>query len=187
MPLGIDELTAAPRTIELGGRRLQLSPLTLADMGVLQAWIHAQLPDPVALARRLAEGMPVEVQTELLRDAFKHAMAARRTHLIGTDEADELLATMAGFLEILGLTLKAHHPEMTRDVLGPLVGGLTRDQINEVTAHAFGVRMAPADLPGAGTPDPKGPAVGSNGDAGAPSTSTPWSSTSPAGTTTPPT
>jgi hypothetical protein len=159
MPLSIDRLTATPTTIEMGGRTLRLAPLTLSDMGALQAWIHAQLPDPIALARRLAEGMPPEVQTELLRDAFRHALAARKTHLLGTPEADEMIATLPGFVQVLSLMCRANHPELTPDDLAPLVGGLGRDEINRITLHAFGIEPTADELAGAAAP----PAGGTNG------------------------
>lgn len=187
MPLGIDQLTATPQTIELGGRPYRLSPLTLADMGELQAWIHAQLPDPVALARRLAEGMAPEVQERILNRAFDHEMAARKTHMLGTEEADLMLATLPGFVRVLALMCRAHHPEATPDVLAPLVGGLDKDQINRIVLHAFGITPAPGDLagqgPGAG--DPKGP--GGAGAGAVPPTTRPSSSTSPADMAMPPT
>lgn len=193
MPVGIDTLTAAPRTIELGGRQLRLAPLTHGDLGVLQAWIHSQLPDPVALARRLAEGMPEAVQEKILNRAFDQVMGARKTHMLGTAEADGIIATMDGFTQILALMCRAYHPEMTADVLAPLVNGLGRDQINAITWHAFGITPSRAEVVGAdaggdgGAGDPKAPG-GPGGEAAPASSITNGSSpTSPAVMAGPPT
>lgn len=159
MPVGIDTLTATPQTIELGGRPLRLTPLTATDLGHLQAWIHAQLPDPIAVAQRLAAGMPESVQEKILNRAFDQVMSARKTHMIGTDEADEYIASVQGFTQILALMCKAYHPEMTADVLAPLVSGLGKDQINAISWHAFGITPRRSEVTGV--------APGANGDANA--------------------
>ena len=46
MPETLDAQTAsgAGAKVTLGGRELTLHPLTVGDLGELQAWVHTQLP-----------------------------------------------------------------------------------------------------------------------------------------------
>lgn len=152
MSLSVDQLTARPKTIEIGGRVLQVTPLTIDDLGSLQAWIYAQLPDPVASARRMGEGMPASAQDGLFREALKEDRSARMAYRIGTPGASELIQSLLGLVEMLYLGTRKHHPELAKDELPALIMKATSDGIDRVTSHAFGVG---ADDPG-GASDPKG-------------------------------
>jgi len=141
MPPGIDTLTAAPMTIDIGGRPLRIAPLTLADLGMLQAWVNAQLPDPVAIARRLAEGFPPEVQSEVLREAYRDARESKRSAALGTLEADAILGTTDGLAEVLALGLRKHQPEMARGDVAKLLDVLAPGDLDRIMSHAFGDEM----------------------------------------------
>lgn len=173
MPTGIDTLTAAPMTIEIGGRPLRIAPLTLADLGRLQIWIDAQLiaqmPDPIAIARRLTEGFPVQVQSELLGQALRDACDARNakpTVPIGTPEAMEIAGTIDGIKEMLMLSLKKYQPDMSRDDVAGLMDSLLPGDLDAIFAHIFGTEGPPG--PKAETPEAG--AGGENPSIGATST-----------------
>jgi hypothetical protein len=149
MSMSVDQLTAQPRTIELGGRTLKISPLTIDDFGALQAWIYSQLPDPITSARRMAEGLPPTALGELFREAAREERASRLAHRIGTAGAGEMLQGLLGVVELLYLTARRHHPDLTRDELPALILSAGADGIDRVSAHAFGVEA------GEGDADPK--------------------------------
>jgi hypothetical protein len=165
--IGLDTLTAAPLTIELGGRPLRIAPLTIADLGELQAWINAQLianaPDPIAIARRLAEGFPPEVQSELLREAYRDARDAREarpTAPIGTSEAFAVTGTAAGVKEILALALRKHQPDLTAEDLDGIVGSLLPGDLDYLFAHAFGTERPDGPKARGAGADATGPPTG---------------------------
>jgi hypothetical protein len=181
MPLGIDELTAQPRAIDLGGRSLRLSPLTLDDLGVLQAWIYSQLPDPHEAARRMGAGAPADVQSALFREAAREDRAARAEHRIGMPEATALIQGLFGVVEVLYLATRRHHPDLAKDDLPSLIMAAGAEKVDRVTAHAFGLEGDgdDGDAAVAGPGDPKGRgAAPENGR----STSSPSSSPSRAAT-----
>jgi hypothetical protein len=139
MSQSVDQWTAQPRMIELGGRSLRVSPLTVEDLGAYQAWIYSQLPDAAAVARRFAEGLPPSVQAEMGREAIREDRAARLAHRIGMPAAGEMMQGLMGVVELLYLATRRHHPDLTRDDLPALILAGGAGAIDRVSAHAFGV------------------------------------------------
>lgn len=167
-------MTGAPNEIELGGRTFKLSPLTVADLGELQAWVLAQLPDPIAVARQLAEGQPAEIAKEILLSAYEDTRNGARR--LGSAEANAALKSLAGFRELLYLHGRKHHPEMTREAWEALLTAALRDEITVLSARL-------AEENGGAIPDPKaGAGAASSAPPTGPPTGGPTSPGSPTAT-----
>lgn len=174
-------LSAQPTPLSLGGETYHLHPLTIGEMGKLQAWVDAQFPDPFDLATRAIsrgrvvvapdgtesrEPFTVEQQRHLFKVASDLAASGRR--LIGTPEGDAKLRSLPGVMEQLYLSISKGDPTFTREKAAAIVDNLTMGQIARVFSATTTDLVMGAD-------DPKGPA-------GSPSGATPTET--PGGTTT---
>ena len=112
--MSLTTLTGSARTVVLAGEPYQIHPLTLADLGELQAWLDAQLPDPLALVRRHIDSgnVPMEQAKYLYAEALKEA-SRTRVHL-SSAEAMPYLNGAAGVIELLFLSIRKGKPEWTR-------------------------------------------------------------------------
>jgi hypothetical protein len=109
----IADLAGTPMRIVAGGEAHEFHPLTVADMGDLQAWVDGQFPDPFDVARRqIARGdMPQAQQRYILELAMNAAV--RAPHLIGTPEADALISSADGLVYMLYLGVRKAEPDFT--------------------------------------------------------------------------
>jgi hypothetical protein len=121
----IDALTAAPRRITIGGESFEVHPLTLADHGKLQAWIDAQLPDPLAAVQKHIDAtkVPMEIAKYLYKSALDQV--ARTRVFIHSPEALPYLNSADGVIEILWLSISKGRPDFTRDKARDVFGKLT--------------------------------------------------------------
>lgn len=173
MPETLDAQTAsgAGAKVTLGGRELTLHPLTVGDLGDLQAWVHTQLPDPIKVAKELAEGLPAEVAKELALNAYEDVRSGARR--LGSPEAVQLLNTLQGWRELLFLHGRKGQPSMTRDDWESVV-------LRAVEADLAQLQESLGEEKGGAVPDPKAPS--SSPPTAAPSTSATSPSPSPSGT-----
>ena len=103
----------------VGGVTYKQAPLTWRQLGQLESWIKSQFPDPMATAKKMAEGLPLELASEVIHRGQEQANNPR--WCLGTPEAATLLRTPAGMIEMLGLQLKKFHPELTREQVEQIV------------------------------------------------------------------
>jgi hypothetical protein len=104
---------SAHEPIAVGGQEYRFSEVSLQDLADLEAWIATQLPDPLELARRLAEGLPVELAREILAQGYLDAKAGRGR--FGSPEASQVLRSTVGFGRLLHCSLRKQHPDITQD------------------------------------------------------------------------
>lgn len=159
-PVGFSQLGG--ETITLGGRFYRLSSLTVADLGELEDWARARLPDPIAVAREIVQGMPDAVAEKILMAAYEDVRNGARR--LGSPEVVRLLGTFEGYAEMLYLHGRRHHPAMTRDEWGRVLADAVDGDL-----EAIEERMA--ERRGGAIPDPKAPS--SAADAANSSTSSP--------------
>ena len=107
-------LTGAPAHVEAGGESHDIHPLTLDDLGQLQAWVDAQRPDPFeVVSRQLAAGKwSLEQQKHLLACAVHEASQPKPR--LGTPEAAALLNTITGRAEQLYMAIRKGEPDFSR-------------------------------------------------------------------------
>jgi hypothetical protein len=101
-----------PLTVRIRGeeRTYLVHPLMLDELGQLQGWIDAQFPDPfdqvnAAVARN---EYTVPQWQFLLECAVK--LSTQRRRLIGTPEADLLLQSLEGTIQLLLLAIRKGDP-----------------------------------------------------------------------------
>jgi hypothetical protein len=118
-------LTAAERTITLGGRPFRVSPLNFKDFGVLQGWIKDRSPHPVSAIRGHLEGLTESQQAVLLKAAA--AMALKWPPRVGSEEANALLGTPEGLTFQLWVVLNKHQAIAIEEV-EELMGSITEEE-----------------------------------------------------------
>lgn len=132
------------RTLAAGGREYRIYDLSCRDLGALQQWIDAQFPDPLAALLPHLDRMPVEVAKFAVREAQQQA--ARPRPKLGLAEADILLATVAGMLEVAYLGIRKGDPTFTRADWEALLPQLTPDLLMSAKVHdATGLFRRPGD------------------------------------------
>lgn len=145
-------LTAQPVPLTVRGRTYHVHPLTLNDLGQLQAWIDAQHPDPLAVAQANLSRFNVAQQKHLLAIALE--LAAKPKPRLGTPEADAFLLSIDGIREVLFLTIAKGDPKFTRDEAAVLLQDITEQELQRAL-EASGAVGVVGD-PKASTPTPDG-------------------------------
>lgn len=106
--------TAAPTTVELGGKNYRLTPLRDRDWGEFEKWLQDR---HYAAARRNLQGLNAEAQRDLMRHAHDRATA-----IVFTDnESAKMMGTYEGACFITYLSLRHEHPEITEDEVADLL------------------------------------------------------------------
>lgn len=102
-------------TVKVRGeaREYQVYPLTVDEFAEFQGWIDAQFPDPFAVASQaLASGnFTVPQQQHILNRAMD--LASQPKHPIGTPEADRLLLSFEGSLQMLWRSIRKGKPDFS--------------------------------------------------------------------------
>jgi hypothetical protein len=140
-------LNGRGRPLSVDGATYLLYPLTIADLGELQAWVEAQWPDPLLKVRERLDEFPPALQRELVREAA--ALAARPKPRIGTPEADALVFSAAGWQEIAYLSIRKGRPDFTREQAARLCARLTEGELARVYSQT-GVELVLSDPKGSG-------------------------------------
>jgi hypothetical protein len=105
-------LSSQPRPLVVDGRTYLIHPLTLADFGELQRWVWEQFPDPLQVAADRLDLLPVHAQKHLLAVAMEQATRPRPR--IGTVEADALVRSMDGTLELMRIAIAKGDPSFDK-------------------------------------------------------------------------
>jgi hypothetical protein len=142
-------LAGLPKSLTFDGRTYKVHPLTLADFGELQDWVDAQHPDPVAVAKQNLDDFPIPIQKHLLDRALE--LATRPKPRIGSPEADAILVTPAGLVEVLRVCIAKGDPTFTRARAAEVFGRLSMAEFGQVI-NASGLDLVV-------TADPKAPAA----------------------------
>ena len=150
----LQALNGKPRVLRVDGREYRFYPLTLDDMGDLQAWVESVSPDPFSLAHAQINGgrFTVDQGKYLLKTAME--MAARGAPKLGTDEADLLLQSPDGVKEVLYLSVRKGDPAFTRGDALALFRTITQ---NDVATLFRTSGLVDAGILGGADPDPKAP------------------------------
>lgn len=120
-------LSGQPIPLTIGEKTYQIYPLTLAELGKLQAWVDAQYRDPVEIAEEHMEGRSMAQQKFLMSIALEQA--AKPKPRIGSDEAGELLRSIRGTMEIIYLGIQKGDPDFTHEQAMAVLGDLTEMQL----------------------------------------------------------
>ena len=109
---GLHELTAAPLTLDVGGRTYLLSPLRARDYGEIERRMLLDRPKALDIVLpRLAE-LNEQQQRHLLELAYRDERAGNRVSL---EELQQWLTTVEGRLYKFWLMLRRAQPQLTLD------------------------------------------------------------------------
>jgi hypothetical protein len=142
--MSLASLTAQPRKLTVAGQDYLLHPLTLDDLGQLQGWIDSHFPDPFqVVGKAIATGnYNVAQQQYLLSQALERSI--RPKNLIGTPDADRLLQTVDGTVQMLLLSIRKGRPEFSQSEAAELTRQLGLGDIQAAFA-VTGVSMVMSD------------------------------------------
>lgn len=136
---GLNRLTGADQTIEIGDRTYRLGPLTLKDYGEIENRILARRPDPIATAVEHLDGLSESQQQYLLGRAFDRAVSGR---WVRASEIDEWKQTHDGFCYLFWLMVRKAHPEVTLGRAAELIQQLadgSQQELHRCMAEAAGM------------------------------------------------
>jgi hypothetical protein len=130
-PLGLDRLTDQPEIVEtIGGQKYGFSELTLEARGRLQAWIKANLADPMESIKASLDGLTQEDRNHLLNEARKEKRDWP-PDLSTNNGRLAILSNDHGQTELFFEALKIHHPEITRPGAYKVMRQLKREIASE--------------------------------------------------------
>jgi hypothetical protein len=113
----LTDLAGQPRPLKVRVkdevREYQVYPLTVEELASLQGWVDAQFPDPFATVSEAIKkhDFPVSQQEYLLDRAVAASVLHR--HPIGTPEADRMLFSFEGTLQLIWLAIRKGKPDLT--------------------------------------------------------------------------
>ncbi len=129
------EATAAPSFVELGGRKLLMTPLRDQDYGIFERWIQDR---HIALAKRAI----VDIKNADDRQALlKHAYDRARLITISSPEAAALMTSAEGAVKLVWLALRREQPDVTEE----LVWGWLEDEktLEQLLGKIDGINALP--------------------------------------------
>lgn len=113
MDSSLAALTARPRPFEIEGRTYQLHPPRLNDIGEMQAFCDARMPNPYkSVSEQLGKGIFTVAQERALLDAAVRVASGPRPQ-IGSPECDAILGTIEGFAKFVHLSIRQGDPKFT--------------------------------------------------------------------------
>jgi len=103
--------------LQLGGKTYYAKPPGRAELEEMEQFILANRRSPLEIAKEQLDGLPVELQKQLLRDALAQESSMRDS--ISEIEFAAALDTREGAAKMFWLMLRANHPEVKQeDVMG---------------------------------------------------------------------
>lgn len=143
------------RSIEIMGRRWQVSPLRLKDLAQIEAWAIDQQPDPLDEGRQLLRDTEPEKRPRMAARLLDKVEADRPT--MGSDAYENALRTPQGILLFTELALR--ESSVDSDDLLALVGHLITNPLDleRLEAKAYGVNPIQFLLRIIEGPGPDGP------------------------------
>lgn len=134
----LDLLTAAPREVKFGERKLLVGALKLREFGLLNRWIRDHAERPTVRAKRECETLDPADH----RETLKAATEEERLNWPPTVETREggslLLGDPDGQMHFLTIMLRKYQPEMTDDDLDGIAAGLSQEDLGVLAQIAFG-------------------------------------------------
>lgn len=145
-PTTTAQATAAPTTVELGGKQYRVSPLRDKDYGEFEKWVQDR---HMELAQRAGDGLSVEDRQALLKHAYDRASQIT----MASPEAIQAVITLEGSIKLLWLHLRHEHPDLTEETVSGLLMNAATQEVDVDAMDAMSkaiervtpkVRTAPA-------------------------------------------
>ncbi len=148
---GLHDITGGEALVRLGGRELRLPPFRLRHWGALERHYLQRLPDPVAVAARIAQTAPREAAEEALLRAYDDAT---RVPMADAQELTHWALAPQGLPITLAALLRDECSEATEDWCRAQVEALNFGEYLELRRAVEGV-MSDSVPKSAGSPAEK--------------------------------
>lgn len=162
--MDLTELTDEPEfTATIGGKTYCFSELPISSLAKLQAWIKANVPDPLVTLRERLQGYPEPVVAQLTADVRRETPTW--PPMVGTSEAAvALMGTQQGQVYSLWVGLLVHQPGTTLEDADRIYRTLKRTRdgklVKRIFRTIFGTAVSERDENDEEeSPDPKGAAA----------------------------
>jgi hypothetical protein len=160
------KLSGQPDQLTIDGRTFDLYPLTLGDLGALQAWLNSHVPDPFDALKGRVEHLDVDVRKYLYDKAMQEARTPRHVRFESA-EGLSLLFSPEGLKRLLHLRIKHGDPGFTIEKAGELCDRVPVNALARLRENVYSSLEGDGD--GGAEGDGAGPKAGSTGG---PSTAT---------------
>jgi hypothetical protein len=157
--MDLTELTDEPElTVTIGGMAFNFSDLPINYMAKLQAWIKANVPDPLVELRSRLEGYPESVIAQLTAEVRREYPAW--PPIVSTREAAVvLMGSTQGQVQTLWVALMVHYPTVTIDEADKIYRALKRMRDEKLVTRIYTTIFGTAGADGKEDSDPKGQVV----------------------------
>jgi len=133
----LDLLTAAPKTVRFGDRKLKVGALKLKELGLLQRWIRDHSVRPTVAVKAILEFYDPTEHRQLLKQAVIDERSWPPT--IGTAEGNRVLFDdLEGQEFFLSVMLRKYQKDLSDEALGEIMEGLNADDFGMLVSIAFG-------------------------------------------------
>lgn len=145
-------LTNAPKELSLCGASYTVSALTLAEWGILQAWLKSKNRNPVTialeqLAETAREGIKVEVDDRRALLSLASEQAKVWPPMIGSGAWFDLIQnTDGGPTQFLKHVLRKHQPAITEAECDKINTAMDADESQAVIYSSLGMEIPPKPL-----------------------------------------
>lgn len=145
--------TARPGFVTIADTEYRVSKFGPRDLGDLQAWLKAQIPDPRLMARELCAGLSDTVALEIWRELSEEAKLWPPS--VASSQGNEMLMlTYEGNVQLLTVALRRHNPGLDSAKIRAIAETISIDEIANVLSAGFPEdAFVPKAIPETATPE----------------------------------
>lgn len=138
------KVLSGSESFEYEGKSYQFAKLTLADLGSFESYAQSE---PLEKVTHLLERMSPEVRQDVVATCFKQGEGRK----IGTKEFNGFVTSMTGILFFMYLSMRTHHPEISRKEVATMFGNLMESgRSDEIKTKLFKAGGFEVEGPNAG-------------------------------------
>ena len=143
MPADLPAMTGASSIrIDIGGRKLLFSQLTIGDLGRISAWLKGMIPDPFQVAKQALlelDGLPPDSYAAARDLILTSAYADKKINKVPLNSPEALahLSDPEGLSLVLWLAARPMHPEITLEQMRSMIDGEPAAGMQEKIKKAF--------------------------------------------------
>lgn len=130
---GLARAAGSGMDMELGGRTIMLSPLTLNDIGTVEQHLLAKRKNPLQIVAEAKQYLSDEDYKMLLSRAYEDA---RKDNKISPAELSAFMDSLEGVVYTIWLCSRKNHPELTLEWFNETINSMAQqggdEQIQEI-------------------------------------------------------
>lgn len=143
--MDLTELTDEPElTVTIAGKTLHFSELRIGSLAKLQAWIKANIPDPLVSLRERLKGYPESAIAQVTAEARRET--PNWPPVIGTNQAAiVLMGSLEGQVQALWVGLQFHQPGTTFEDAERVYWAMKRSRDEKLVKRIYGTLFGTAN------------------------------------------